>query len=96
MKNKKKTETVDEFLARGGKITIIPRTSGEKSQTVHSTIGGPAVILSLDDASLLYGQEDKKVKNKKPLAGPTIDVSALPAHLKKKFVDKLLEEVDDE
>lgn len=98
MKNNKSTETLSEYLARGGKITIVPTKVVNKLQTVHSTIGGPVSIISLDDASIIFGEPDKKTKTPKKAksSGPTIDINMLPAHLRAKYIDKFLEEMDDE
>ena len=95
----KKTETIAEFLARGGKINIIPADQPTlKIDSIKSnTNGGPAVIMTMDDADLYYGEfkarKPKKVAN-------TIDLSALPEALRKKYVDEVIsaskEEDEDE
>jgi hypothetical protein len=84
-----KTETVAEFLARGGKITKCnPQEVAAKIETIRSaTAGGPAVFLTYGEADLFYG-EKKGTKPKKPK--PTIDLSALPEELRKKYVDEVL------
>lgn len=87
-------ETVTEFLARGGKITSLPylsKSKDYKEQTVYSTTGGPAVIFSLEDGSLMYGEPEKTQRSTKQVK-PTLDINALPPHLRKKFIDPLLEE----
>lgn len=95
MKNKK-TETIEEFLARGGRITFVPSNVDNKKETVHSTVSSPVVIMSLDEAELFYSKGEKKVKATKKKQLPRLDINALPAHLKKKFVDSVLNEADDE
>jgi hypothetical protein len=95
-----KTETVAEFLARGGKINKVASAAlTQKVESVKSLKnGGPATIVSMDEADLYHG-EAKKSKAKKKLQAPTIDVSALPEALRKKYVDEVVnaqaEEEDD-
>jgi hypothetical protein len=101
VKNKNKTETIDQFLARGGAIQIIPtQPPTAKPESIKSTTaGGPATIITMDEADLYHG-EAKPRKSKKKVN--TIDVSALPEALRKKYVDEVLsgssedEEEDEE
>jgi hypothetical protein len=95
----KKTETVAEFLAKGGKITIIPPVQPTvKTESIKSTSnGGPAIIMSMGEADLYYGEH--KAKKPKKATAP-IDLSALPEALRKKYVDEVInasesEEEDD-
>lgn len=85
----KKTETIAEFLARGGKITRIASPEPiHKAESIRSTVAaGPAVFLSLGEADLFYG-EHKVKKAKKSKA--TMDLSALPEELRKKYVDGVM------
>lgn len=87
----KKTETLEQYLARGGVIQIIPQHEKEKQQDViRKTVAGePAVILSLEDASLFYGESSKTKKAKKKKSTPTIDINALPEALRIKVLAKL-------
>jgi hypothetical protein len=95
----KKTETIAEFLARGGSIKIVPANEPTvKTDSIKSTTnGGPANIVSMDEADLYYG-EFKARKPKKATA--PIDLSALPEALRKKYVDEVIsasgEEEDEE
>jgi len=90
---KKKVESIEEFLARGGVITVLPpeaKTLKEKP-TKQDSNGGPAVILTLDEYDTYYGEvKTSKKKPKKPKA--TLDFNALPEHLRKKHVKRILEE----
>ena len=85
----KKTETVAEFLARGGAITIVPanQPTAKIDSIKPNSNGGPATIMSMDEADLYYG-EFKIRKAKK--ATSTIDLSALPEALRKKYVDEVI------
>jgi len=96
-----KKETVAEFLARGGKITRVPTpTPTTKVETIKSTKGGgPATIVTMDEADLYHGESKKKKAKKKVLN--TIDISALPEALRKKYIDGVIHakennEEDDE
>jgi hypothetical protein len=99
-----KKETVAEFLARGGKITKVPaNVPTQKVENIRSNNAnsGIVTIVSMEDADLYHGEVRKGKTRKKtgtPIA-PTIDVSALPEALRKKYVDKLMaakKERDDE
>src|ERR1035437_2863742 len=94
----KKTETIAEFLARGGAIKIVPAVQPTiKIESIKSATGGPATIISMEESDLYHG-EFKARKPKK--ATSTIDLSALPEALRKKYVDEVLnaskEEDEDE
>lgn len=94
----KKDETLEEFLARGGKIKKIPYKSPEVKQPItKQTTSTPINFLSYDEADLLYGKPSKTKKKK--TSGSSVDLSALPEELKAKFISKLsqeIEEMDDE
>lgn len=85
----KKTETIAEFLARGGTITRVASPEPtHKSESIRSTTaGGPAVFLSLGEADLFYGEH--KAKKAKKSKAP-MDLSALPEELRKKYVDGVM------
>ena len=85
----KKTESIAEFLARGGKINIVPANPPTvKSDSIKSTTnGGPVTIISMEEADLYHG-EFKPRKAKKTAS--TIDLSALPEALRKKYVDEVI------
>ena len=91
----KKTETIAEFLARGGKINIVPATQHvAKPDSIKSTTsGGPAIIMTMDDADLYYGEiKAKKIKK----STNCIDLSALPEALRKKYVDEVISASNEE
>lgn len=85
----KKTESVAEFLARGGIITKVPsQTPTTKTESIKSSsAGGPAVFLSLGEADLFYGEHRTKKAKK---AKATFNVADLPEELRKKFVDEVM------
>lgn len=84
-----KTESIEEFLARGGTIKKLAAGESAKLPTTRRSAGGdPVVILSMEDAEIFYGEGKPKAKKKStPKAG--IDLSQLPESLKSKFLAKL-------
>lgn len=94
-----KTETVAEFLARGGVIQkVAAQAPTVKPEGIKSSNNnGVATIISLEEADLYHG-EAKARKAKKTVS--KIDISALPEALRKKYVDEVLsahqEEIDEE
>lgn len=82
-----KIETVAEFLARGGKVTVCPKSEikeKDKQLTVKSTVVGPANIMTYDDADHYYG-EKKERKTKKEPKEPKINLGSLPEDFLKKL-----------
>lgn len=98
VKRPSKVESIEEYLARGGKVNRIPEASRDPvPDIVRKTVGGePAVFLSLDEADLFYGTPNKGAKPKKSKPSLKIDLNALPPALRAKFIAKLKEEVDGE
>jgi hypothetical protein len=74
-------------------IKVLPpeaKTTKEKP-TQQQPGNGPAVILTLDQYDTYYGEvKVSKKKPKKPKAA--LDVFALPEHLRKKHLGRILEE----
>jgi hypothetical protein len=102
MSKKYRFETIEEFIARGGKVTKLPeQIRVNKVETLHSTSKGPVIILSYDEADLLYGDKEKaakKIANKKKninYAVPKIDINALPENIRKRILAKLKENIND-
>jgi hypothetical protein len=85
-----KKETVEEFLARGGQITrLATETSFKIPESIKPTpAGGPAVLMTLEEADLFYGEHKQRKAKKK--AKPTIDVDSLPPEIRKKYVDDVI------
>jgi len=82
----KKTETVAEYLARGGKIQVVPpgESKSKDSVNVKSTVVGPANIMTYEDADRYYG-EKKERKSKKPAKEPNINLASLPEDFLRKL-----------
>ena len=96
MKKKGKVETLAEYLTRGGTIKRLePGSEDSQREVVKQVTGGPIKILTMDEAELYLG-EIKPRKAAKPKTS-TLDLSALPEALRKKFIDRYGEgEVDGE
>ena len=85
-----KKETIAEFLARGGSITRVPtqQTTVKPKSMQQASSAGPAVIMTMEDAGLYYGEyKPKKAKKKNK---NTIDISALPEELRRKYIDGVI------
>ena len=97
MVKKSKIETIEEYLARGGFINKInPVESPKQTEVIRKSIAGsPAIIMSLEEADLFYGEARKGDKPKKTKPTTKIDLSALPEALRIKFINKLKEEAAD-
>jgi hypothetical protein len=92
-----KTETIEEFLARGGIIQKIAAGESAKLPTTRLTTTGDApVLLSLEEAELFFGKTDGSVKQKKKKESkPKLDASQLPESLKNMLLAKLKDKVSD-
>lgn len=59
----KKTETVEEFLARGGKVVVLPPEEPEDNKhVVKPTAGGLPQLMTLADGEHFFGETRKKKK----------------------------------
>ena len=93
----KKTETVAEFLARGGTINRVPEAVRQPApDVIRKTVTGPANLMTLEEADLLYGEVRKGAKSKKVKPSLKIDLDALPPALRAKFIAKLKEDINAE
>ena len=87
MKKYTKVETIEEFLARGGKIQVIPAQSSdveENKRKVKSTSKQQLALTDLGEGELLYGEKIKKTRKakKKIVEIPKEQVNLLPDSLK--------------
>jgi hypothetical protein len=88
MYKKIKVESVAEYIARGGKINKIPTVNSKVESSMHVSNTGPAAIMTLEEASLFYG-ESKVSKQKRKTTTSRIDLNALPKPLRDKLLSKL-------
>jgi hypothetical protein len=94
MSRRNKVESVEEFLARGGAIKKLDAAPRELQLDIirKTVVGEPAILLSLEEADLFYGDMSKQSKPKKIKQDVKIDLNALPEALRVKFITKLKEE----
>jgi len=86
MRSAYKTETIEEFLARGGEIKKYPAVKPEENEEcIRATPQSTQNLMSLDEGAHFFSErKEKKLRKKKdPLKG--IDVSKLPANIKAMF-----------
>ena len=83
----KKTETIQEFLARGGKITLCPEGIKDTREKVNvkSTTVGPAILMTLEEADHYYGEKRKSNKPIKEQNKPNLNLDCLPEEFRKKL-----------
>ncbi len=84
VENKPKVETVEEFLARGGKITKIPPAEAKNEDAVvRPTTAHGIHQMSLDEGAHYFAEIKKKKSRRKkdPLKG--INLDALPPEIRK-------------
>lgn len=84
-----KTETLEEFFARGGKIEVLPPQIPKYQDTIPvNSTGYEFGIMDLEEGSL-YGTKASSLKNKNNPEREVksnkhgVDLSKLPDHLKK-------------
>lgn len=92
-----KTETVEEFLARGGEIEKVEEgISGlpkeeqkeeEREVNVKNTTVGPVKIMTLEEGSLMFGKKIKRKKKAKIVDKKKIEeiASTLPEEVRKRI-----------
>jgi len=84
-----KVETIEEYLARGGIITVIPPQSSDPNDNsgkriAKSTAKGMKPLTDLGEGEILYGEKIKKTRKIKKKAPelPQDQVDMLPDSLK--------------
>lgn len=95
-KSNYKIETFDEYKARGGTVTIVPKNEHKSVDHVKSLAPPVPKLLSLEEADLLYGPQKKVDPKKKKKTQAKIDLNALPPALREKFLAKIQEAEDGE
>ena len=79
-----KEESIQEFMARGGKITKIPpKEKEENKHIVRPSIAGPPKLFSIGEAENMFGEikKIKKKKKKKAVDLGKVDESVIPSSL---------------
>jgi hypothetical protein len=82
-----KIETIEEFLARGGKIEKLPYVPiYTEEKVIHSTTREMPNILTLDEGAMYYAEKIKRpTKKKYKLDLSNIDLKKLNPDLVKKL-----------
>lgn len=89
----KKVETMEEFLARGGKIQKIEyKTPEAKGDLVRSSAGGTGLptIMSLSDGAHFFGETRKKKPTKEDF-----DKKVNKSNLPQDVIDSLTKSIKD-
>lgn len=84
----KKVETLEEYLARGGTVKKLDPVARVNDQNVKSMAVGPAVLLTLEEGELFYGEKKQKKVSTKPLKAPLVDFNMIPEGLKEFLLAK--------
>jgi hypothetical protein len=93
MSKKLKVESIEEYLARGNTIKILPTVEYKRQpDVIRKTVVGPAIFLTLEEADLYYGEAKENLKPKKQKQSPRIDINALPEALRAKILKRIKEE----
>ena len=75
-------QLIEEFLAKGGEIEIIPAVKPEERKIVRSTIKKVPNPMTLPEAEFMFGRKQiKKKKIKKPDFS-NINMDLIPKHLR--------------
>ena len=86
MSSKKETvkETIEEFLARGGEVEIVPQAEREEEKIViKPQAGGPPQLMSLTDGQHFFAEKKKSKKKKKTgLNLKNVNMDLVPDSLK--------------
>lgn len=82
-----KKETIEEFLARGGKITRVAPVQQQEAQAEPIRVKTQLTydVVSLGDGELLFGETRTRAKVAKPVSKEEyhklIDAANLPSHI---------------
>lgn len=93
-----KVETIEEFLARGGKPEILPYQDPKNvkdlsfGNRVNSSVPPSNNFITMGEAELFHGDMSKAHKAKKLKTESKIDMSLLPESLRKKYFQEMNDE----
>ena len=83
MTDKTTEEMIEEFLANGGEIEVIPPVEPENKQTIGSISKKVPQIMTLPEGELMFGRKQTKRKKVKVPDYSNINMDLIPDHLKK-------------
>ncbi len=75
-------QLIEEFLANGGEIEVIPPVEPEESRMVRSTIKKVPEPMTLPEAEFMYGRKQVKKKKIKKPDFSNINMDLIPEHLR--------------
>ena len=79
-----KNETVEEYIARGGKVERLPYVDKSATEQVKITAGNNTII-SMEECFLYNGEKNKRKKSKN--TDIKVDTNKIPADLLKSLKD---------
>lgn len=83
-KNVSNTEKLlQDFLAKGGKITKCPAAEPAKPQVIKSTNPGPVQLMTLQEGDLFYGEKSQRTKKVKEPDLTNINLGDIPEEVRK-------------
>lgn len=83
MNDDNKYESVEEFLARGGKIDKLDKGTELKSKPIGSTTKKQTTLMTLAEGELFFGEKGKRTKKVKEADYSGINFDLIPEHLRK-------------
>lgn len=90
---KNRTETIEEFLARGGKVTVLETVRPKDKIEIAITHRGSkeASMMSLWDAQMYFGEKEGRPSSKESTtrSKDKLNLDALPEALKRRLLEKL-------
>ncbi len=75
-------QLIEEFLANGGKIEVIPPVEPEENRMVRSTIKKIPEPMTLPEAEFMFGRKQVKKKKIKKPDFSNINMDLIPEHLR--------------
>jgi hypothetical protein len=75
-------ETIEEFLARGGKIDKVDLTGEPKQKTIGSVTKKTTTIMTLAEGELYFAEKGKRNKKVKEPDYSGINFDLIPPHLR--------------
>lgn len=81
-----KRETIEEFIARGGKVTQVPAAPIPEEEYATRTVpttNATSTMMTLGEGALYYSESRAKPKERKQKVEEAINFAALPSSLLK-------------
>ena len=78
-------ESVEEFLARGGKIEKVENTAEQKAKVIGSVTKKTTQLMTLAEGELFFAEKGKRTKKVKETDYSGINFDLIPEHLRNKI-----------